>query len=239
MKKLVSIIIPTYNEENFLPKIIAKIKEFNFTKINYDYEIIVVDDGSTDNSQNILSQINDIIIIKQKNQGKGTAVQEGIKASKGDLILIQDADLEYDPQDYYKLLQPFKSASNISVYGSRPKNVFNHNSLFSDKHHNQNYGPYFMNKLLCFFFKILYGVKLTDPLTGYKVYEKKFFTNQIILSRGFEADHEITIKLIKSNYKLLEVPINYYPRTVREGKKINIKDALIAFYILIKFKFSY
>ena len=238
MKKTLSIIIPAYNEGNYLAELISKIKKVDFSKLQLKYEIIIVDDGSTDNTQEVLSKINNIKIITQKNSGKGQAVQKGIQFSTGDFILIQDADLEYDPGDYYKLLEPFKSQKRISVYGSRPMNIYNKNNLFKDKHNKQGYGPYFMNKLLCFFFKFLFNVNLTDPLTGYKVYEKSFFKDKKILSHGFEADHEITIKLLKSFYKIIEVPINYNPRTVSEGKKIKFIDALIAIYILIKFKLT-
>ena len=174
MNKSVSIIIPVYNEEKFILQLIEKIKKINFASLSLDYEIIVVNDGSTDNTKKILSKIDDIKVIDQINLGKGSAVQKGIKYSKADLILIQDADLEYDPKDYYSLLEPFKFNKKISVYGSRPKNVFNKENLFVDKHHNQKYGPYFMNKILCFFFKFLFNIHLTDPLTGYKV-RKKFF----------------------------------------------------------------
>lgn len=236
MRKSISIVIPTYNEEKFLPELIDKIKKINFSKLNLSHEIIVVNDGSTDNTMQILSKIDGISVLEQDNKGKGSAVQKGIKYSNADLILIQDADLEYDPQDYYKLLEPFKSQNKISVYGSRPKNIFNQNNLLVDKHQNQKYGPYFMNKLLCLLFKFLFNVNLTDPLTGYKVYERNFFLKNKILSKGFEADHEITIKLIKSNYKIIEVPIKYNPRDVKDGKKINVFDAITAFYILIKFK---
>lgn len=236
MNKSVSIIIPVYNEEKFIFKLIEKIKKIDFASLSLDCEIIVVNDGSTDNTKKILSKIDNIKVIDQINLGKGSAVQKGIKYSKADLILIQDADLEYDPNDYYSLLEPFKSDEKISVYGSRPKNVFNKESLFEDKHHNQKYGPYFMNKLLCFFFKFLFNITLTDPLTGYKVYERNFFLKNKIYSTGFEADHEITVKLMRSNYRFVEVPIKYNPRTVKEGKKINFLDAVIAFYILFKLK---
>ena len=238
MSRIVSIIIPAYNEAKYIKDLISKINKINFSKINLKHEIIVVDDGSEDNTFEILSEIHGIKVIKQKNSGKGRAVQKGIELSCGDLILIQDADLEYDPEDFYKLLEPFRFKKKISVYGSRPMNIFNKKSIFKDKHYKQSYGPYFMNKLLCFFFKILFKVNLTDPLTGYKVYEKDFFLNEKIQSNGFEADHEITIKLLRSLYKIIEVPISYNPRTVKDGKKIRFIDAFIAFYVLIKFKFA-
>ena len=236
MKKIVSIIIPSYNEALYLKKLINKINNLKFESIGFDYEIIIIDDGSTDNTKEIISSIKNIKYVYQKNYGKGNAVQTGIKISKGEYILIQDADLEYDPNDYYKLLEPFKTKSKISVFGSRPMKINNGTILFNDKHTKQNYSSYIMNKLLCVMFRFLFKVKLTDPLTGYKVYEKKFFLNNVIESNGFEADHEITIKLLKSNYKIFEVPINYNPRTIKEGKKINFSDALKALFILIKFR---
>ena len=235
MKKLLSIIIPSYNESSYLPEIISKIKSVKLDNKKYDLEIIVIDDGSTDNTQEVLSKIKDIKVIHQKNSGKGSAVQEGIKHSSGDLILIQDADLEYDPNDYPQLLKPIFGQEKIAIFGSRPKKINNKNSFFTDKHIKQGYAPYVMNKILCFLFYVLYKAKLTDPLTGYKIYDKKFFLENNIISNGFEADHEITIKLIQSKYKIIEIPINYNPRSKKEGKKINYIDGIKAIITLLKF----
>ena len=239
MTQKISIIIPSYNEANYIDKIISKIKKLDWKVLNFNYEIIVVDDGSTDNTQNVLNNIDSIKIINQENKGKGNAVQNGIANSTGDYILIQDADLEYDPSDYYNLLAPLQTEKKISVYGSRPMNIKREDIFLSDKHQMQSYGSYFMNKLLCVMFKNLFRLNLTDPLTGYKVYERNFFLNHRITSEGFEADHEITIKLIKSGYKILEVPIRYNPRSKSEGKKINLLDAFKAMYILVKLKLKF
>ena len=235
MMQLLSIIIPSYNESNYLPKLINKIKSVKLDKKKFTLEIIVVDDGSTDNTQEVLSKIKDIKVIHQKNRGKGSAVQKGIEHSLGDYILIQDADLEYDPNDYPKLLEPIFGQEKIAIFGSRPKKINNTNSFFKDKHIKQGYAPYFMNKLLCFLFQVLYKIKLTDPLTGYKIYDKKFFQEHNIISNGFEADHEITLKLIKSDYKIIDIPINYNPRSKQEGKKINYIDGIKAIITLLKF----
>jgi dolichol-phosphate mannosyltransferase len=235
MKKLLSIIIPSYNESSYLLELINKIKSVRIDKKVFDLEIIVVDDGSTDNTQEVLSKIENIKIIYQKNSGKGGAVQKGIKHCSGDYILIQDADLEYDPNDYPQLLKPILGQDKIAIFGSRPKKINNKNSFFKDKHTKQGYAPYFMNKLLCFLFLILYKIKLTDPLTGYKIYDKKFFLENNIISNGFEADHEITIKLIKSKYKIIDIPINYNPRSKQEGKKINYIDGIKAIITMLKF----
>lgn len=238
-KKKLSIIVPIFNEKKFILKLINKIKQ---TKINsyFEKEIIVVNDGSTDNTDLVLSKIQNIKIINQKNSGKGRAVQNGIKIATGDLILVQDGDLEYYPKDYDKMLLPFKNQSKISVFGSRVlmnKKKYK-NFLFPGKHPRQNFGPFFMNIILQNLFKILFKKNITDLLTGYKIYEKKIFKKIKIETNGFETDHEITSKLVRLGYQIIEVPINYNPRTREEGKKINFLDGIKAIYTIIKYKWK-
>ena len=234
MKK-VSIIIPVKNEENTIGKLIDKINNTNLNQINFEKEIIVVDDGSDDNTSKICKKYKDIILIKQKNFGKGRAVQNGIKLSTGDYILIQDADLEYDPNCYKELLEPFNHFNNkISVYGSRY--LVNNKSLRKKPFINQNIFAFLFNYFLSFFFLLLHGKFISDLLTGYKIYEKNFFKKNIIYSTGFEADHEITIKLLRNRIKIIELPIKYYPRTKQEGKKISFKDAIKAILVIIKYR---
>lgn len=238
-KKKLSIIVPIFNEKKFILKLINKIKK---TKINnyFKKEIIVINDGSTDNTEVILSRIKNINLINQKNSGKGRAVQNGIKIATGDLILVQDGDLEYYPKDYNNMLLPFKNKSKISVFGSRVlmNKKKNKNIFFSGKHPKQNYGPYLMNIILQILFRILFKKNITDLLTGYKIYEKKIFKKLKIETNGFETDHEITCKLIRLGYQIIEVPINYNPRTREEGKKINLIDGLKAIYTIIKYKWK-
>lgn len=231
--KCLSIIVPVYNEEKSLKKLFKKLSLLRFRKMKK--EIIAVNDGSTDESLKILRKLNKKIIHNQKNQGKGKAVQLGISKSGGDYVIVQDSDLEYSPSDISKIVNNINNSEKISVYGSRYLPL---TFGFLPKYHKgQNLSSYFANILFIALFFLLYGKLITDPLTGYKLYEKKFFKKNLIKSNGFEADHEITAKLIKQNYKIIEVPINYKPRTVAEGKKINFFDALKAIFTIIKYRF--
>jgi glycosyltransferase involved in cell wall biosynthesis len=237
--KLVSIIIPVYNEEKYIVKLIKKIK-FSINKIKkFKFEVITVNDGSTDNSLKLLKKIHNIKVFNQNNSGKGAAVQLGIKKSKGSLIIIQDADLEYYPTDYKKLLKPFVHKNKIAVYGSRVKLLSKKKTfLFPGKHVNQNFSSYFMNIILKYIFFFLYSNLISDLLTGYKIYEKNFFKKEKIYSKGFEADHEITIKLINAGYKIYEIPIKYNPRSKKDGKKINFIDGIKALLLIFKMYFA-
>ncbi len=232
--KSISVILPAYNEEKYLKKIINKIKKVNFKKKNYKYDIIVVDDGSTDNSKEILKGIKGIKLLTQKNYGKGRAVQNGIKLSKADYILIQDADLEYFPNDIPKMLNKIKT-NKQAIYGSRylPLKY----GIFPRKIKNQTYGPFFANIILMLLFWLLYGQKISDLLTGYKLYERDFFKKNKIKTNGFETDHEISAKLVKEKYKIIEVPVKYNPRSIADGKKINFFDGLKAIKTIILFRF--
>jgi dolichol-phosphate mannosyltransferase len=235
MRKKVSIIIPAFNEEKFLPKLINKIKLSKISNV-FEKEIIIVDDGSTDDTKKVVKNFKNIKYFFQKNSGKGKAVQRGIKSSTGQIILVQDADLEYDPVDYNKLLHNFKKRKKIAVFGSRylKKNFF---SSFQKRKKNHGFFQILFNFILSTFFYILYGKYITDLLTGYKLYERDFFKKISVKTRGFETDHELTIKLLKKGYKIIEVPIKYYPRSKQEGKKINIIDAFKAIITILKLKF--
>jgi len=240
--KTVTIIIPSYNEEKFILDLIKKIKEVDLLSLNFEKEIVVIDDGSTDRTKDILSNLEGIKYFYQKNQGKGAAVQNGISKANGDFILIQDADLEYSPMDYFPMLEVISKSNydeNISVYGSRTLFVFKRIKLmriFPIK--KQSFSSFAMNLLLTFLHFIFYGKLITDSLTGYKIYPTSFFKDHKIESTGFEADHEITAKLIKRKYKIIEIPITYAPRSRAEGKKINIFDGIKAINTVMKFRFK-
>ena len=231
--KMLSIIIPIYNEEKNLKILLKKIDLIKLAKIKI--EIIAVDDGSTDDSLFILKKFKKIKILTQKNQGKGKAVQLGISKSSGDYIIIQDGDLEYDPKDIIKMCNIINKSSKTSIYGSRYLPFVY--GLVPKYYKGQNLSSYVANIIFIFLFLILYGKLITDPLTGYKLYKKDFFKNNIIRSKGFEADHEISAKLIKQKYNIIEVPITYKPRTLAEGKKINFFDGIMALFTIIKYRF--
>lgn len=220
-----SIVIPVFNENKTLKKLLDKV-----LAVNVDKEIILVDDFSTDGTREILSQIKNedvIVILKKKNQGKGAAVKTGIEKSSGDYIIIQDADLEYNPQDYLKLLDPIKSGEAKVVYGSRF--LGNHN--FSSLSHKLG------NRFLTLITNLLYGSEITDMETCYKLMPSYLAKELDIQSKRFELEPEITAKILKRGYKILEIPISYMGRKFSEGKKISWKDAFIAIWTLIKYKF--
>lgn len=222
-----SIIIPVYNEEKYIGHLIYKIlKEMG--KLNYKYEIIIVNDGSTDNTEKILNKFkNKVKIFHKENEGKGSAVKLGIHQSNGEYILIQDGDLEYNPKDYGKMLNKVKDS--YVVIGSRTLNL-------SKKLNNQALGPWLFNKLLSKIYKKFFSKVITDSLSGYKIYPTKFLKSITIDTNGFETDHELICKAIKKKINIVEVAVEYKPRTKKEGKKINSLDALKAIYTIIKYR---
>lgn len=233
---LVSIIIPVFNEEKNIGKLLERIIQINANSNKFSKEIIVINDGSTDKSKEIIQKFQKVILINQENFGKGKAVQTGIKQARGEFILIQDGDLEYNPNDIIKMIDNVQINKKMSVYGSRYKPFYL--NLIPKFYRKQNISSYIANIIFVLQFLLFYQRFISDPLTGYKLYPKKFFEDNKINSNGFEADHEISAKLIKQNYKIIEVPIQYIPRTKAEGKKINFMDALKAFITIIRYRFT-
>lgn len=227
MSKL-SIIIPIYNEKNTLLEIISRVEKTDIGKIKK--EIILVDDCSTDNGQELLKGLEDKykVFYHQKNQGKGAALRTGFKHATGNILVIQDADLEYDPQDYPKLIEVLTKGEADIVYGSR--------NLTKNPCFNKLY--YFGSLFLNFVNNIFYGSHLTDIYTCYKMFKKSVLEDLPSKSRGFEFEAEITAKALKRGYKIKEVAISYRPRSIKEGKKINWKDALKGFWTIIKYRFK-
>ena len=224
--KKISIIIPVYNEKNSLLELLKKVEEVNF---GLEKEIILVDDFSTDGTKELYPQINHKIIYHEKNMGKGAALRDGIQEASGDIIIIQDADLEYNPEDYIPLVELIKNNEADVVYGSR----------FSDNRNKDNFLllSFIANKTLTFITQILFGTKLTDMETCYKAFKSDIIKNIKIESNRFDFEPEITAKILKQNgIRFRELPISYNARTNAEGKKINWKDGVQAIFTLFKYR---
>lgn len=224
---LLSIIIPAYQEEKTIAKVIRKISGMHLDGM--DKEIIVVDDGSDDGTCKEVSKFRHVRLLRLGvNRGKGAAVRQGLENARGDVILIQDADMEYDPKDYPRLVEPILKGRTDVVYGSRTMG----------RHHDMyvvhKFGNYMLTKITNLFF----GVRLTDMETGYKVFRRKVIKGMKLKARRFDFEPEITAKIIKRGYKILEVPISFNPRGFDEGKKITWRDGLKALYYIIRYRIA-
>ena len=225
-----SIIIPCYNEKNtieiILKKIIQNLNKYKFS----NYEILIIDDCSTDGTIQILKQLDNdnkiFIHFHNKNLGKGAAIHTALKHLTGEVVIIQDADLEYDPSDYHKLLDPFFEANADVVYGSR----FLGGGKYSRVHF---FWHYLANKILTFICNLFTNLNLTDMETGYKVFKSSALKSISLKEETFSFEPEVTIKLSKKKFKFFEVPITYNGRSYDEGKKIGLKDAFIALKTII------
>ena len=225
-----SIIIPCFNEKKTIQKIIQKIIESlkNYKIINY--EIIIVDDFSNDGTTDIIKNFKTESKIKvyfhESNLGKGAAIHTAIQHTSGEIIIIQDADLEYDPYDYNKLLLPFFETDADVVYGSR----FLGGGKYIRIHF---FWHYLANKILTFICNLFINLNLTDMETGFKVFKNSALKSIKLEEKSFSFEPEVTIKLAKKNYRFYEVPITYNGRSYDEGKKIGLKDAFIALKAII------
>jgi dolichol-phosphate mannosyltransferase len=231
-----SIIIPVFNEEKTIKHILERVE--NVSLKNVEKEIIIVDDGSTDQTPKIIKEIakknTHIFIRHKKNSGKGSAIQSGFHKATGDYILIQDADLEYDPSYIPSLLIPILKKKARVVYGTRLNRLPN---ITREERTLQFFIHYFGNRFLSFMVSILYGAWLTDIETGYKMIPKEFLNEMTILSKGFDIEAEITVKLLKKGYSISEVPIQANPRGYNEGKKLQtIPEGLRALKIILTYK---
>ena len=222
-----SVIIPIYNEIHTLEELIMRVKKTKLAD-----EIVLIDDGSSDGTREIVEKYKGqdgiVVVMHEKNQGKGAAVRSGFKVAKGDIFLIQDADLEYDPREYPNLLKPLEEELSDVVYGSRFLGAPRRVAMFWHM---------IANKLLTLFTNILYDTILTDMETGYKVFKREVVRDMPLHAKRFEFEPEFTAKILKRKFKIYEVPITFNPRDYAEGKKIGLSDAFAAVWALIKYRF--
>ena len=225
----ISIIVPCYNEEEYISEVL---KNINKQRKKYNLEIIVINDGSQDNTDKILRKNKKIInkiITKKKNEGKGSAIKTGLNYVTGEYTLIQDADLEYSPQDYEKLFNPIFEYNADAVYGSRfisnePRRII----YFKNE---------IANKFLTYFCNLISGLNLSDVEVGYKLIKTSILKKLNLKENSFGFEIEVTMKLAKKKCKIFEVGISYNGRTYDEGKKIQTIDGILAIFYILKYKF--
>jgi len=215
--RLLSIVIPAYNEQAFIATLIERIQRVDLASVGFTRELIVIDDCSTDRTAEIVAALPNVELIRQPvNGGKGRAVRAGIDASTGEYLIIQDADLEYDPQDYIPMAQALLNGSADIVYGSR--------YMGKGRYPNQSLAAYLGGRSLSLVAWLFTGRYLTDTVTALKLFRRAELAELPLETRGFELDHEITARMLARKRKIVEVPIRYYPRSREEGKKIGLRD---------------
>ena len=228
----VSIVIPVYNEVDTLREILGKVRE---VETGLEREIILVDDGSSDGTRELLPKLEEefddvTISLHEANQGKGAALHTGFALATGDLILIQDADMEYDPRDYPRLLQPILEERADVVYGSR--------FLGGGPHRVVYYWHYVGNKFLTLLSNFMTNINLTDMEVCYKVFKRELLQSFDLKEKRFGFEVEVTAKTARSGAVIYEVPISYYGRSYAEGKKITYKDGFHAIWCILKYRFT-
>jgi glycosyltransferase involved in cell wall biosynthesis len=222
----ISIIIPVYNEKATVLELLGRVEA-----LPVDKEIILVDDGSTDGTGEILRAISPgraTVVLKERNQGKGAAIRDGLRRASGEVIAIQDADLEYDPKDLLRLLKPIEEGRAVVVYGSR----------FTGERKNMFFWHWVGNRFLTLITDVLYDTTLSDMETCYKMFRSEVIKGITLKSSRFEIEVEMTAKILKKGYRIYEVPISYAGREFHEGKKITWRDGVVALWYLVKYRVS-
>jgi glycosyltransferase involved in cell wall biosynthesis len=227
LRKL-SVVVPVFNERNTLVEIVRRMRNVELPD-SVEREILVIDDGSDDGTRDVLRQLGDStvrVIMHEHNRGKGAAVRTGFEHASGDYVLVQDADLEYDPEDWPRLLAPVLSGKARVVYGSR----------FTGERRNMLFFHWIGNRFLSLTTNVLYNTTLSDMETCYKLIDRKLLEQLRLESEGFDIEPEITAKILKRKVRIYEVPISYTGREVDEGKKITWTDGFAALWTLVKYR---
>jgi len=228
-----SIVIPAYNEETTIAAIIARVQAVPLNGL--DKEIIVVDDGSKDRTSDVLRHIDGIRAVRHpRNAGKGAAVKTGIQAATGDIVIIQDADLEYDPDDYQTVIQPIMDKKADAVMGSR---FLLERPVFFGKRKSPYLTHYIGNMLIVTVTNRLYGRSFTDYEGCYKAFARQVLLDTPVQANGFEFDNELVCKIMRKGAHLVEVPIRYMPRTYARGKKITWRHGMTMLWTIVKWRF--
>ena len=219
--KTMSVVIPAYNEARFIGELLRRIKAVDLSDHDVVKDIIVIDDGSKDGTAAIVEAIEGVRLLRMpRNSGKGAAVRAGIAAAAGELVIIQDADLEYDPRDYEPMLRALQERRADAVYGSR--------YLGRARHPNQSVAAYAGGRSLSLIAWLFTGAWLTDTVTAYKLFRRSDLAAFPLETTGFELDHELTSRMLARGKTIVEVPIGYEPRSREEGKKIGPRDWFVA-----------
>jgi glycosyltransferase involved in cell wall biosynthesis len=225
--KTLSIVIPIYNEVKTVDILLGRV--FAAKLPEWKKDVVIVDDGSTDGTKEVLKKWKHkcTVILRDKNQGKGAVLREGFRHIKGDIVLIQDADLEYSPDDYSQLLSPFDNPRVFLVYGSR----------FLGPHLSTMYLYALGNKFVTLITNILFNTNITDMETGYKAFRREVLDKLKLRARRFDFEPEFTAQVLRAGYQIYEVPISYYGRKFDEGKKLTWRDGVIALFTLLRCRF--
>jgi glycosyltransferase involved in cell wall biosynthesis len=225
--RTLSVIVPIFNERKTVAEILRRMRR---VEMPLDVEIVMVDDASWDGTADILKALEDStvrVVRHRENAGKGAAIRTGLANARGDVVLIQDADLEYDPDDWPRLLNPLLKGKAKVVYGNR----------FAGEHSSMMFVPWLGNRLLALVTNVLYGTTLSDLECGYKLFDRHVLESIDIRSNGFDFEPEITAKVLRRGHRIYEVPISYAGREFDEGKKFTWKDGMQAVVTLVRYRF--
>lgn len=234
-EKLLSVVIPAFNESLFIGALLEKIRQVDLSALDCGMEIIVVDDGSADDTAAIARACSGVIVEQlAQNSGKGEAVKRGIRVASGDYIIIQDADLEYEPGDYLPMMTTLLETGVDAVYGSRYIDPHGRRGVVAwllGRHAGQSWTAYLGGRSLSFVAYIFTGRYLTDTVTALKLFKREVIKSLELTTTGFELDHEITSRILARGQAIVEVPIHYFPRSKAQGKKIGLRDWLTAWRV--------